>query len=101
MQRTTPIGKRLGGAIRLGTVAAALALAAAGCSAMATPVDPPPAAHAQSASAKPATPPPNVIDCGIVSIGSPSKYACNGKVYTAREITQMRADWAKRQTATN
>ncbi|MGH7780655.1 MAG: hypothetical protein ACREQR_12590 [Candidatus Binataceae bacterium] len=90
----------LGGALKMATFAAAMTLAAAGCStfAMAKPSDPPPGA--QSASAKP-VPPPNIHDCGIVSIGSPSKYVCTGKVYTSRQITQMRADWENSQKSVN
>jgi hypothetical protein len=106
MKRTSSNSKTIGAAIRLGTLAALITLAGAGCSTFAQPAgDPPagdpPAAAAKTASAKPATPPPNILDCGIVSIGSPSKYACNGKVYTSRQITQMRADWSKQQSSTN
>jgi hypothetical protein len=30
-----------------------------------------------------------------VSIGSPSKFVCNGKVYTSFELARLRQDWAK------
>ncbi len=40
-------------------------------------------------------PPPQVQNCGIVSIGSPSKYACNGKVYTSFDLLKLRQDWEK------
>jgi hypothetical protein len=33
---------------------------------------------------------PNVADCAIVSIGSPTKYACNGKTYTSFALTDLR-----------
>lgn len=36
-------------------------------------------------------PPPQVEDCGIVGIGSPSKYACNGKVYTSFALAKLHA----------
>lgn len=39
--------------------------------------------------------PPRVQDCGIVSISSPTKYACNGKVYTTFELVKLREDWTK------
>ncbi len=44
------------------------------------------------------TPPPDIRDCGIVTISTPSKYVCDGKVYTSRQITQMRADWTAAQS---
>ncbi|MGC1677549.1 MAG: hypothetical protein WA740_08450 [Candidatus Binataceae bacterium] len=103
MNRTKSISSTLRGALKVSTLAAAIMIAAAGCSdsafTMARPNDLPPSS-AQSASAKPA-PPPNILDCGIVSIGSPSKYACDGKVYTSRQITQMRADWSDSQKSEN
>ena len=36
-----------------------------------------------------------VQNCGIVSIGSPSNYACDGKVYTAFQLAKLRQDWEK------
>ena len=39
--------------------------------------------------------PPAVQNCGLVSIGSPSKFVCNGKVYTSFELARLRQDWAK------
>ena len=101
MNRIRSNSKTLRGALKVSTFAVAIIIAA-GCTdsafTMARPSDPPP--PAQSASAKPA-PPPNILDCGIVSIGSPSKYACDGKVYTSRQITQMRADWNDSQKSVN
>jgi len=41
------------------------------------------------------SPPPMVQDCGIVTIGSPTKYACNGKVYTSFDLLKLRQDWEK------
>ncbi len=72
---------------RLGLAAAMLALA--GCSAMA------PSTGTQQASA--AGPPPLVQNCGLVGIGSPSKFACNGKVYTTFQLAKLREDWEKKR----
>jgi len=33
---------------------------------------------------------PRVEDCGVVSISSPNKYVCGGKVYTAFQLATMR-----------
>jgi hypothetical protein len=35
-------------------------------------------------------PSPRVADCAIVSIGSPTKYACNNKVYTSFDLADIR-----------
>jgi hypothetical protein len=40
-------------------------------------------------------PPPMVQNCGIVGIGSPTKYACDGKVYTSFDLLKLRQDWEK------
>jgi hypothetical protein len=40
-------------------------------------------------------PPPLVQNCGIVSISSPTKYACNGKTYTSFELLKLRLAWEK------
>ena len=40
-------------------------------------------------------PPPMVQNCGIVGIGSPTKYACDGKVYTSFDLLKLRRDWEK------
>ena len=34
---------------------------------------------------------PRVENCGVVSISSPSKYVCDGKVYTTFELAKLRA----------
>ncbi len=57
-----------------------LALGAAGC-----------ASQGGAAS----TPAPQVQECAVVAISSPPKYACNGKVYTAFELTRLRAEQEK------
>jgi hypothetical protein len=38
-------------------------------------------------------PPPMVQNCGIVGIGSPTKYACDGKVYTSFDLLKLRLAW--------
>jgi hypothetical protein len=45
-------------------------------------------AHQQMASANAQV--PNVDDCAVVTIGSPSKYACDGKVYTSFDLYKLR-----------
>jgi hypothetical protein len=42
--------------------------------------------------------PPLVQNCGIVSIGSPTKYVCGGKVYTGFQLNKLRQA-SKRRTA--
>jgi hypothetical protein len=38
---------------------------------------------------------PDVHDCTLISIGSPSKYACGDKTYTSFELTKMQHDAAQ------
>jgi hypothetical protein len=40
------------------------------------------------------SPPLRVENCGIVAVSSPTKYVCNGKVYTSFELTNLRQDIA-------
>jgi hypothetical protein len=40
--------------------------------------------------------PPRVEDCGIVTIGSPTKFVCNGKVYTHSQLSQLRQNKNKK-----
>lgn len=70
---------------RLALASTALAMAVCGCSAM--PSFGNGAASTQQASETP----PRVQDCGIVSISSPTRYACNGKVYTSFELVKLRS----------
>ncbi len=84
--------------LRIGIAAGILALAVAGCAAggggsFPKPGDPPVVA----ANGKPAGPPPDIHDCGVVSIGSPSKYVCNGKVYTTFQLAKMKKDYQSQQ----
>jgi hypothetical protein len=41
--------------------------------------------------------PPLVQDCGIVTISSPTRYACNGKVYTSFDLEKKRLAWETAQ----
>jgi hypothetical protein len=71
---------------------AAAAIAVAGCSAMPSFGRSAPTHIASSAAPNP---PPRVQNCGIVSIGSPTKYVCNDKVYTSFELVDLQQDWDK------
>jgi hypothetical protein len=71
---------------QLAVAASLMALGAVGCASMGS--DP---ASQRAANAEP----PRVQDCGIVAITSPSKYACNGKVYTSFELAKLRLEWEK------
>jgi hypothetical protein len=44
-------------------------------------------------------PVPRVEDCAIVTVSSPIKYACGGKVYTAFQLTRLRNEQAKEYTS--
>ena len=39
---------------------------------------------------------PRVQDCGVIQTGTPSRFACNGKVYTSFQLAKLREDEAKR-----
>jgi hypothetical protein len=41
--------------------------------------------------------PPLVQNCGIVTISSPTRYACNGKVYTTFDLEKKRLAWETAQ----
>ncbi|MGO9453396.1 MAG: hypothetical protein ACLQDV_20465 [Candidatus Binataceae bacterium] len=82
--------------LRAGIAGGIIAVALAGCSTSGGGNLPPPAATAV-AGAKPVEPPPDVHDCAVVSMGSPTKYVCNGKIYTTFELTKMREDYAAQQ----
>jgi hypothetical protein len=70
---------------------AVVMIAVAGCSSMQSPGGGSPQQVAASAD----RPPPMVQDCGIVSVGSPTKYACNGKIYTSFDLLKLRLAWEK------
>ena len=42
---------------------------------------------------------PRVEDCAIVAISTPSRYACNGKVYTSYQLAKMRMEEEKKYAA--
>lgn len=69
--------------------AAAMLLALSGCSMMG-----PSAVSSRYASASP--PPPLVQNCGLIAISTPSRFVCNGKVYTTFELLKLREDWEKK-----
>jgi hypothetical protein len=39
---------------------------------------------------------PRVEDCAIVAISSPTRYACNGKVYTSFQLAKLRMQEEKK-----
>jgi hypothetical protein len=45
----------------------------------------------ESASSSTTASVPRVQDCGIVGIGSPSKFACDGKVYTSFQLAKLQS----------
>jgi hypothetical protein len=59
---------------RIATVAVTIGLSTSGCASQSTP--------------------PRVENCGIVAVSSPTKYVCNGKVYTSFELTNLRRETA-------
>jgi hypothetical protein len=70
---------------KLSGLAAVLFIAVPGCAIA------PSAAGPNAAAA-----PPRVQDCTNVSVGSPTQYVCEGKVYTAYKLTQLREDWERK-----
>jgi hypothetical protein len=80
--------KRKSEIVRLGL--AVVMITMAGCASMQSPGGGPPQQVADAD-----RPPPMVQNCGIVSIGSPTKYACNGKTYTSFELLKLRLAWEK------
>ncbi len=38
---------------------------------------------------------PRVQDCLSIKQATPSQFVCNGKVYTANQLRDLREDWAK------
>jgi hypothetical protein len=43
-----------------------------------------------------ARPIPRVQDCAVLNTGTPSRFACNGKVYTSFELAKLRENEAKK-----
>lgn len=44
----------------------------------------------------PSTQAPLVAECGVFNISTPTRYACNGKVYTAYQLAKLRAEEEKK-----
>jgi hypothetical protein len=83
--------------IQTGLVALAVTVGTAGCATITSTVTPAwsPGQTAGTTAA------PRVEDCAIVSISSPSKYACNGKVSTSFQLAKLRMDEEKKYAAGN
>jgi uncharacterized protein YceK len=82
----------------MGLLIASAAMAAmAGCATVQSTVSP---AWTPSQTAG-TTAAPRVEDCAIVGISSPTKYACNGKVYTSFQLAKLRMDEEKKYAAGN
>ena len=77
---------------RTGLLAVAVTVAAAGCASITSTVTP---AWSPGQTAGTTTV-PRVEDCAIVAISSPSKYECNGKVYTSFQLAKLRMDDEKK-----
>ena len=44
-------------------------------------------------------PAPKVANCAVLQVGTPSRFACNGKVYTSYQLAKLREDEAKKYVA--
>lgn len=80
---------------RLMIVSAVMIASAAGCATIQSTVTP---AWTPSQTAGTARV-PRVEDCAIVAISTPSRYACNGKVYTSYQLAKMRMEEEKKYAA--
>ena len=67
-----------------------LAVALAGCASQ--PIRAARVSEPQAA----ATPIPYVQHCGVLNTGTPSKFVCNGKVYTSFQLAKIREDQARK-----
>jgi hypothetical protein len=85
--------------LRMSIAAGVIVVALAGCSNHSNSGSNFPPPGAAMASGKPTGPPPRVQDCAVMNVGSPTKYVCNGKVYTTHDLRRMRMDWEKKQAA--
>ena len=65
-----------------------VALSMTGCAALRPPTS--------VASAGGTEPIPRVQNCAVLSTGSPSRFACNGKVYTSFQLATIREKEAKK-----
>jgi len=83
MRRTTLTLSRLFTLITL-----AAAVASSGCTSVMTTVTPGWTPGQTAGTSKS----PRVENCAIVSISSPTKYACDEKIYTSFQLAQLRMD---------
>ena len=44
---------------------------------------------------------PRVQDCGVIQAGTPSRFVCNGKIYTSYELATLREQQAKKLQLAN
>jgi hypothetical protein len=42
---------------------------------------------------------PLVQNCGVIQTGTPSRFACDGKIYTSYQLAKLREDEAKKYMA--
>ena len=77
--------------VQAAVVGAAMAALGAGCANVAMPTVVTPATGSTAQAEQ-----PHVWDCGLVSTGSPSRYVCGGKVYTAVQLAKLRLDEIKK-----
>jgi hypothetical protein len=42
---------------------------------------------------------PKVANCAVLQVGSPSRFACDDKVYTSYQLAKLREDEAKKYVA--
>jgi hypothetical protein len=82
---------------RLMLVSAAMIASTAGCATIQSTITPA-WTPSQTAGSKQA---PRVEDCAIVAISSPTRYACNGKVYTSFQLAKLRMAEEKKNAASN
>jgi hypothetical protein len=83
--------------LKMSIAAGAIALTLAGCSSRTSSGGFPPPGAAM-VNGKP-WPPPRVQDCTMIQSSSPTRYACNGKVYTTFDLNRMRMAYEKQQQA--
>ncbi len=101
----TPVSNRIRRFAWFSTAAAALLIAGCAATTLAqstpkpaiasAPADPPLKTAEGDPAARAArnVPPPKVQNCAVVTISTPVKYACNGKVYTNYELQHLREKW--------
>jgi hypothetical protein len=83
---------------KLAALAAALLLAGSVCAQAGASTNSGPARSKNSTAGTTSDPPPNVQDCTNITVSTPTLYACNGKVYSAYKLTQLREARARKRT---